>query len=241
MNDMINRKNHFTFIAYIAQMVLCIIILSSCWTTATMANVVFQDEILYIDDIPTFLLSADYPYYRDHRNDWSGQLDMIKSMGVKIITCYLPWRHHAPNDPLHGNGFYDFTGHSQSNRDVKYFLDLIRQKELMAIIKPGPFIHAEVDYGAIPDYISQAIESGLIEAEKDCSGLPTQWQQPLLIKFPAALDPYYHRLWLPLSRPISAILVKCLDSSLTATFRKPFKYNDYLFLMALKNLFCCQT
>lgn len=186
-----NYKNHFTFIANIARMVLCIIILSACWTTATMANVVFQDEILYIDGIPTFLLSADYPYYRDHRDDWSRQLDMIKSMGVKIITFYMPWRHHAPNDPLYGSGFYDFTGQSQPNRDVKYFLDLIQQKELMAIVKPGPFIHAEVDYGGIPDYISQAIESGLIEAEKDCSDLPTQWQQPLLIKLPAALDPYY--------------------------------------------------
>ncbi|GFP22244.1 beta-galactosidase, partial [Candidatus Hakubella thermalkaliphila] len=167
------------------------LILALAFASPTNAAPAFSEGVFYIDGTPYFLWSADYPYYRDNRADWSGQLDRIKAMNVKIVTFYIPWRHHVVGDPVYGTGFYDFTGQTQDNRDVKYFIDLIRQKGLYAIVKPGPFVHAELDYGGLPQYVSDAIKSGKIEAEKDSSDLATTWLQPLGIKLPAALDPYY--------------------------------------------------
>ena len=52
------------------------------------------DGILIIDDKKSFLLSADYPYYRDSRRNWDLRLKKIRDMGVDTVTCYIPWRHH---------------------------------------------------------------------------------------------------------------------------------------------------
>lgn len=154
-------------------------------------NLYFENGVFYMNGQPNFLWSADYPYYRDNRNNWSARLDKLKDMNVKIITFYIPWRHHAYTDPLYGDGIYDFTGQTLDSRDLKYFLDLIENKGLYAIVKPGPFIWAEVDYGGLPNYVIDAINTGKIEPDQDSSGLPNQYVQPLGHKVPAALDPYY--------------------------------------------------
>lgn len=151
-----------------------------------------RDGVFYLDGKPYYFWSGDYPYYRDNRSEWSRVLDQLKAMNIKFITFYIPWRHHAPYDPVFGTGFYDFTGATQANRDVRYFIQLLKEKGLYGAVKPGPFICAEVDYGGLPDYVEWAVRCGKIEFERDSTNFPTVWPQPLLQSImPASLDSYY--------------------------------------------------
>ena len=128
------------------------------------------------EDRPVFLLTADYPYSRDAAENWPAQLDRLARAGVRYLTAYVPWRHHAPEDPLVEGSVagYDFSGESQANRDLLGFLELCRARGLGVVLKPGPHINAELQYGGLPDYVNP-LNNPLIEAERNHEDDPFIW------------------------------------------------------------------
>ena len=152
---------------------------------------------------PRFLLSGDYPYYRDEADNWGPRLDEFLRAGVPVVTCYIPWRHHAPEDPLRGHGAYDFDGRTQPNRNVKGFLRLCQERGLAVIAKPGPFVHAELRFGGLPTYVDPD-RNPSIEPELMGDGEPYRWIQNPRVpeshrKLPAPLDAAFNeyvRDWL---------------------------------------------
>ncbi|MCK4946852.1 MAG: beta-galactosidase [Candidatus Aureabacteria bacterium] len=145
-------------------------------------QICIKKGVFYKDGIPFILLSADYPYYRDSRHIWSKKLDLLKEMGVNTVTFYVPWRHHS-----YFPGEYDFKGQTVPNTDVIRFIDLIAQKGLYCIVKPGPLIHAETNYAGLPDYVEPAAENR-IEPMRNAKGEPAIWHKPL----PAPLNETFH-------------------------------------------------
>lgn len=133
--------------------------------------------VLHVDGEPRFLWSADYPYYRDDAAHWRDRLMKLREAGVGCITSYIPWRHHGPRDPLQGpfqGAAYDFDGTTQPNRDVKGFLRLCHELGLEVMVKPGPFVHAELCFGGLPDYVDPE-RNPAIEAEMLGSGAIDRW------------------------------------------------------------------
>ena len=96
-----------------------------------------------------FLVTAEFPYYRLRPADWSERLDMVKAVGINILTFYIPWNIH---EPLAGK--FDFDGRVRPQNNLTLFLSLLRKREMYAIVKPGPFICAEVRHGGIPDWVT---------------------------------------------------------------------------------------
>lgn len=88
---------------------------------------------------------GDYPYYRDSLELWEPKLKSMYALGIECVSCYVPWRHHEDID----TGVVDFSG--AGNKNLFAFLDLISSIGMSAILKPGPFIHAEVAFGGLPD------------------------------------------------------------------------------------------
>ncbi|OGX43330.1 MAG: hypothetical protein A3F87_00995 [Omnitrophica WOR_2 bacterium RIFCSPLOWO2_12_FULL_51_24] len=118
-----------------------------------------KEGIFYLGEEPIFLVTADYPYYRDDAGNWDDRLKKIKNAGIDAVTFYTPWRHHA-----HKSGDkieLDFDGRTQPNRNVKLFLELCAEKKLWAVVKPGPYIHAELTFGGLPDWAAAEKGSGI--------------------------------------------------------------------------------
>lgn len=143
-----------------------------------------RDGVTVIDGEPQVLVTADYPYYRDDPSVWRDRLIAIRDdLGIRVITCYLPWRHHQPTP----DGPPDFAGESQGNRDVVGFLALCHELDLRVVAKPGPFIHAETNYGGLPDWVCPR-NNPAIEAVLDATGASSDWLgEPL----PAPLAPLF--------------------------------------------------
>jgi beta-galactosidase len=117
------------------------------------------------------LVTADYPYYRDDPAVWPDRLRAIRDeLGIEVITCYLPWRHHQPE----AGTAPDFTGGTHPARNVVGFLALCHGLGLKVIAKPGPFIHAEVTYGGLPDWVCPDADPE-IEPLLDGSGGISRW------------------------------------------------------------------
>jgi beta-galactosidase len=127
-----------------------------------------------VDGEPRHLLAGDYPYFRDDPANWEPRLRALAEAGLEVVTCYVPWRHHAPRDPLREGARPDFSGRTQPNRDLVGLLDLCRTLGLRALLKPGPFVHAELPYGGLPDYVDPELNPA-IEPELDAEGQPIRW------------------------------------------------------------------
>lgn len=125
-----------------------------------------REGLFTIDGEDRLLLIGDYPYYRDDAREWAKRLAMIAETGLDVVSCYVPWRHHEVE------GVLDFEGHTQANRNLLRFLDLCGQNALQVVLKPGPFVHAELAYGGLPDDVEPG--SG-IEPEVDAHGHPLVW------------------------------------------------------------------
>lgn len=141
-----------------------------------------RDGALTWDDTPRLLLAGDYPYYRDDPALWAPKLRAMRMAGLEVVTFYVPWRHHELDA-----GRFAFDG--PGNRDLIAFLAHVRQAGLCAVAKPGPFVHAELPLGGLPDRLSPTTDPRL-QAASSAAG------QPLLsqgMSLPSAHDPLFQR------------------------------------------------
>ncbi|MEV0415179.1 beta-galactosidase [Streptomyces sp. NPDC050448] len=92
---------------------------------------------------------GEYPYYRADPANWASNLRELRRLGVDVVSCYLPWRFHEIGEGAERS--FDFTGKTDPQRDVTRLLELAADAGLRVLLKPGPFIHAEVQLGGLPD------------------------------------------------------------------------------------------
>lgn len=83
-----------------------------------------------------------YHYQRTHPAHWRDRLRRLSSMGVNAIQTYAMWNLHEPFRP----GQYDFSG----PLDFEKFLDVAASEGLWVLLRPGPYVCAEVDAGGLP-------------------------------------------------------------------------------------------
>jgi beta-galactosidase len=135
------------------------------------------------------LLYGEYPYYRALPDRWDANLAALAAAGVDVVTCYLPWRFHEID------GGYDFSGATDAQRDVLRLLRLIAAHGMTAVLKPGPFVHGEVQLGGLPDRVSPTVDPAL-PAVLDADGNPVTSQA---LALPSTFAPAYAaqvRRWL---------------------------------------------
>ncbi|WP_380282311.1 beta-galactosidase [Kitasatospora purpeofusca] len=143
----------------------------------------FLDGTLWLDGRPRFLITGEYPYYRDHHGRWAAKLAAMREAGIEVVTCYVPWRHHEIAEDDGPRWCFDGDG----NRDLGGFLEQVAAAGLLAVVKPGPFVHAELPYGGLPDRVSPALDPAR-PAARSADGRPLPCRPYTL---PSALDPRF--------------------------------------------------
>lgn len=93
------------------------------------------------------LLCASLFYFRVPRSHWKRRIEALKNVGYNCVDTYFPWNYHERPD-----GSFDFTG----ERDVGYFLSLLRDAGMYVYVRPGPYICSEWSGGAIPSRILES-------------------------------------------------------------------------------------
>lgn len=97
-----------------------------------------------IDGKHTYLYGGDFHYFRVPRALWEDRIRKIVDAGCNLVSTPIPWNWHETQ-----KGKFEWNG----QRDVKYFLDLCRKYNLYVIIKLGPYVCAELDFGGLPDWL----------------------------------------------------------------------------------------
>ncbi len=88
--------------------------------------------------------SGELHYPRVPQQYWKHRLQMMKAMGLNTVTTYVFWNFHeeAP-------GKWNWSG----EKDLQKFIKTAQEVGLYVIIRPGPYVCAEWDFGGYPWWI----------------------------------------------------------------------------------------
>ncbi len=111
------------------------------------ASVSLSERGLRLGSREVPLISGSVHYFRLDPREWLAALTGLQSLGIEIVDVYVPWGVHEQVD-----GSFDF-GAKDPRLDVARFLELARDLGLLAIVRPGPHINAELTYFGIPERV----------------------------------------------------------------------------------------
>ncbi|MHC4716946.1 MAG: beta-galactosidase, partial [Planctomycetota bacterium] len=110
-----------------------------------MPTVRYDDRSLIVDDERIWLASGSLHYFRVPRELWRDRLLKAKRAGLNCIQTYAAWNLHEPEQ-----GEWDFSG----DRDLREFICQAGELGLYVILRPGPYICSEWDFGGFPAYLA---------------------------------------------------------------------------------------
>lgn len=87
------------------------------------------------------IISGAVHYFRNMRDTWQDIFKKARAMGLNCIETYCAWNMHEKKI-----GEYDFTG----NLDIAEFIRQADKEGMMVIVRPGPYICAEREFGGLP-------------------------------------------------------------------------------------------
>lgn len=94
-----------------------------------------------LDGKPFRIISGAMHYFRVPREYWRDRLLKLKACGFNTVETYVAWNMHEPQE-----GQFDFEG----MLDLEAYLSLIQELGLYAILRPGPYICSEWEFGGLP-------------------------------------------------------------------------------------------
>jgi len=120
------------------------------------------------DGQPWLPVMGEFHYSRSPADSWEAELAKMKSAGINVVASYIIWNHHEEKE-----GKFNWSG----NRDLRRFIQLANKAGLEVWIRVGPWSHAEVRYGGIPDWVVDS--------------MPTRQDDPQYLKY---VDRFYREI-----------------------------------------------
>jgi beta-galactosidase len=97
---------------------------------------------------PWMPVMGEFHYSRTPADEWEAELRKMKAAGVDIVATYVMWNHHEEKE-----GQFDWKG----KRDLRRFVQLAAKAGLDVVVRMGPWVHAEVRFGGMPDWVVNAM------------------------------------------------------------------------------------
>ncbi|CAN1770945.1 Beta-galactosidase 10 [Linum perenne] len=118
-----------------------------CFEVGLAGNVTYDGRSLIIDGQRKFIISASIHYPRSVPAMWPGLVQTAKEGGVDTIETYVFWNGHeiAPSVV----SIYNFEG----RYDLVKFVKIVQEAGLYLILRIGPVVAAEWNYGGVPVWL----------------------------------------------------------------------------------------
>ncbi|MET7679763.1 beta-galactosidase [Streptomyces sp. NPDC005423] len=101
---------------------------------------------LIVDGRRLVLWSGEmHPFRLPSPSLWRDVLQKMRAFGYNAVSVYVSWNYHSA-----APGQYDFTG----VRDLDLFLRTAAETGLYVVLRPGPYINAEIDGGGFPGWLT---------------------------------------------------------------------------------------
>ena len=103
-----------------------------------------QGRNFVFDGEPAVIISGSLHYPRIPRPYWRDRMKKARAMGLNAISTYVFWNAHETKP-----GEFDFTG----NLDIAEFCRIAQEEGLWVIVRPGPYVCSEWDFGGLPAWL----------------------------------------------------------------------------------------
>lgn len=135
---------------------LLILLISSLISFAQNHTFSISGENFMLDGKPFLIRSGEMHYPRVPRGSWRDRFKKAKALGLNTITTYVFWNLHEKQQ-----GKFDFT----DNLDIAEYAKIAKEEGLFLIVRPGPYICTEWDFGGIPSWLLK--EKDMVVRSKD--------------------------------------------------------------------------
>lgn len=117
----------------------------------------YERNVFLKDGVEFQYISGSFHYFRARRFNWQDILRKLKAAGLNAVSTYVEWSLHEPLPQQ-----FQFTG----DQDLEYFLELAVQEGLYVLLRPGPYICAERDFGGLPPWLL-TVKPNIVLRSKD--------------------------------------------------------------------------
>ena len=109
-----------------------------------MGIITYNDKSFLMDGKEYTIVSGAMHYFRIPRAYWHDRLDKLKQCGFNTVETYTCWNLHEPRE-----GEFDFSG----MLDLGAYIDEAAKLGLNVILRPGPYICSEWEFGGLPAWL----------------------------------------------------------------------------------------
>ncbi|KAK8797154.1 hypothetical protein WA158_004364 [Blastocystis sp. Blastoise] len=103
-----------------------------------------KNQTFYMDGQKFQYVSGSFHYFRVHPDRWEDVFQKMVAGGLNAVQTYVAWNLHEPQ-----KGVFNFEGIA----DIERWLALAQKYGLYVIMRPGPYICAEWDFGGLPYWL----------------------------------------------------------------------------------------
>lgn len=114
------------------------------WCGAAAHDFKIEKGKFWLDGKPVTLVCGEMHYPRIPQEYWRDRMLRAKAMGINSISTYVFWNIHE-REP----GKFDFTGEA----DLAKFIRTAQEVGLYVVLRPGPYVCAEWDFGGFPYWL----------------------------------------------------------------------------------------
>ena len=104
----------------------------------------WKDQHFLLDGRPLLIRSGEMHYPRVPRAYWRDRMRKMKALGLNTLCTYVFWNLHEPHPDQ-----FDFSG----NLDLAEYLRMAQAEGLWVLLRPGPYICSEWDFGGLPAWL----------------------------------------------------------------------------------------
>ena len=109
-----------------------------------MGILTYDSENFLMDGKPYRIMSGSVHYFRVVPEYWEDRLSKLRACGFNTVETYTAWNMHERRE-----GSFDFSG----ILDIEEFIKTAQRLGLNVILRPGPYICAEWDFGGLPSWL----------------------------------------------------------------------------------------
>ncbi len=104
----------------------------------------YENDKFTLDGKPFQIISGAMHYWRIVPEYWEDRLKKLRACGFNTVETYVAWNLHERRE-----GEFDFSG----NLDIERYISIAESLGLKVIVRPGPYICSEFDFGGLPSWL----------------------------------------------------------------------------------------
>jgi hypothetical protein len=108
-----------------------------------------EDDQFVLDGEPLTLVACSVHYFRLLHEQWLDRLSRVRALGCNAVQTYVAWNYHCSEAASPDVSACRFDG----DRNLTAFLRTAESVGLQVVLRLGPFIDAEWEWGGLPAYL----------------------------------------------------------------------------------------